>query len=129
MSYCKCNGSERKMEIFTTRCLSLSQVILVAHSDSFPSSIWLMGAGEIEQGIVPPLQCFHTAPTHSIPRCSLLSWQDTKKEMRYFRNQTYPNEPTTAIPAALHSIAKSRKNVAFLECLLCVKSYTCTLSL
>lgn len=41
------------MEIFTTRCLSLSQVILVAHSDSFPSSIWLMGAGEIEQDIVP----------------------------------------------------------------------------
>lgn len=27
-----------------------------------------------------PPQCFHTSPTHSIPRCSLLSWQGTKKK-------------------------------------------------
>lgn len=62
-----------------------------------------------------PPQCFHTAPTHSIPRCSLLSWQDTKKKMRYFRNQTYPNEPTTAVPATLHSMQRVGRMWHFLR--------------
>lgn len=75
------------MENFPTRCLSLSQVILIALSDSFPSSIWLMGAGEIEESIVPPLHSVSISAPTQHTQMFLLPWQDNKKEMRLSRSQ------------------------------------------
>lgn len=65
-------GSKGKIEIFLTRCLLPSHVVPTAFSDSFPSSIWLMGAGEIEQGtayLTPPRPTWpHLSSIHRTPR-------------------------------------------------------------
>lgn len=80
-------GSKGKIEIFLTRCSLHSPVVPAARAASFPSSIWLMGAGEREQGAAYPPACPCLRPIHSAPSCSLVPSKEDGDEIRIFPDQ------------------------------------------
>lgn len=117
------------MELFPARCLLPSQAVPAALSDSFPSSIWLTGAGETEQGTafpphVPPPQS-PAQDTQMLPTAQ----QEGGNEMRPFldqpRAQTSQRHPSHLI---LDILAKDGQDMTFLEFLLCAKHCVSILS-
>lgn len=115
-------GSKGNVEILLTRCLLPSQVVPTALSGSFPSSIWLMGAGEIEQGAAHPPQVpapqSHPRHTQILPTPQ----QKDENEMRNCPGQPCPQ--TSQIHSSnlsLDIFAKNRKHMTSLEYLLRAK--------
>lgn len=91
------------------------QVIPPARSDSFPSSIWLMGAGEREQGAAWPPRGPPRSPIHAA--LQLLPVPGSKRdEMRTFPDQLHPQTGQThPSRLSLGIFAKGRMDVTFLS--------------
>lgn len=102
-----------------------SQVAPTVLSDSFPSSIWLMGAGEREQGAAPPPRG-PPGSIHSTPSCSLVPAKRWELNENLSKPASDPNRPNAPLMSVPRHLSKGQEAGDILEYLLGAGCHTCT---